>query len=225
MEGFTVAPAGNCSSPNFFHLHAAAIACRITARAGRCVRHLQSLLRCRTFPRLMETQCQQPPHSRKPRAVTSIGFSPVLSPIQKSSPHKVAIRNSPSKTTKTPRNWRHCNQQVCPLMVTSAFKGVSHGCNQWPQRPSFVPNDNISRPLLGEQVELQAARCRLFGVYLIKVGMDEKLVGIFGGIKFHLPAILAFTRVPFGFDPYHTQVIICRLNNTPHASLELHKEG
>jgi len=61
--------------------------------------------------------------------------------------------------------------------------------------------------------------------YLIKVGMDQKLVAIFGGIKFHLPAILAFTRVLFGFDPYHTQVIICRLNNTPHASLELHKEG
>ena len=109
-----------------------------------------------------------------PWPVTSIGFSPVLSPIQKSSPHKVAIRNSPSKTTQTPRNWRHCNQQVCPLMVTSAFKGVSHGCNQWPQRPSFVPNDNISRPLLGEQVELQAARCRLFGVLPHQSGDGSK---------------------------------------------------
>ena len=150
LEGFTVVPAGSSSFSTTTQL-------RLHHGEKKMCSTSPVIAALPYLPIWMDAICQQPPRSRNPPSCDINGFLAGVVSNSKIVTIHTCYRKCIIKDHKGPEKLKTL-RQVCPLMVTSAFKGVSHGCNQWPQRPSFVPNDNISRPLLGEQVELQAVQ-------------------------------------------------------------------
>ena len=163
LEGFTVVPAGSSSFSTTTQL-------RLHHGEKKMCSTSPVIAALPYLPIWMDAICQQHPRSRNPPSCDMNGFLAGVVSNSKIVTIHTCYRKCIIKDHKGPEKLKTL-RQVCPLMVTSAFKGVSHGCNGHNGPRLFQMTTSQGHCLVNR---LSCKQCKYSGVLPLQSGDGSK---------------------------------------------------